>query len=70
MKYFIYILLTLAIALMIYNGTLIDFSNPLQGDSKTAVIGVLAPLCVVVLLIILLLSRTIQQKVKKAKIRS
>lgn len=65
MKYFIYALLVIALGLIIYNATLINFSNPLVGDSKTAVIGVLAPLCVIVLLIILLMSRAIQQKSKE-----
>lgn len=64
MKYFIYVLIVIAAALMIYNATHIDFDNPFVGDSKTAIIGVLAPACVIILMSILLMSRKIQQKRK------
>ncbi|MBQ4805467.1 hypothetical protein J8L88_21575 [Aquimarina sp. MMG015] len=64
MKYFIYALIVIAISLIIYNATVLDFSNILQGDSKTALISILGSACVVVLLTILLVSRAIQQKHK------
>ncbi|RZS99007.1 hypothetical protein [Aquimarina brevivitae] len=67
MKYFIYALLLIAISLIVYNATLIDFGAPFIGDSKTAVIGVLASLCVVILLIILLISKAIALKDKQRK---
>ncbi|WP_405208446.1 hypothetical protein [Aquimarina sp. LLG6339-5] len=64
MKYFIYALIVVAISLIIYNATVLDFSNILQGDSKTALISILASASVVILLMILLVSRAIQQKQK------
>lgn len=62
MKYFIYILIAIAISLMFYNTTHVDFENLSAKDSKTALIGVFSSACVVVLLLILLLSRNIQEK--------
>jgi len=64
MKVFIYILVTLATALLVYNITKVDFSAPFQGESIVAVIGVVACLCAIVLMTILLLSRKIASKVK------
>ncbi|MDY8136874.1 hypothetical protein [Aquimarina sp. 2201CG5-10] len=64
MKYFIYILILVAVGLIIYNTTKLDFNNLLQGDSATALIGVFASACVVVLLLILLVSRIIKEKSK------
>ncbi|WP_298541839.1 hypothetical protein [uncultured Aquimarina sp.] len=62
MKYFIYLLIIVASSLILYNATVLDFNNLLEGDSKTALISILASACVVVLLLILLVSRAIQQK--------
>lgn len=56
------VLLLLAIALIGYNVTYIDFNNPLEGDSLIALIGILAALCAIVLLLIFLTSRKIQKK--------
>ncbi|MGB5434986.1 MAG: hypothetical protein WBM98_03770 [Maribacter sp.] len=56
------ILLLLAIALIGYNVTYIDFNNPFIGDSFIALIGILAALCAIVLLLIFLTSRKIQKK--------
>ncbi len=57
------VLIILALALIAYNVTIIDFSDPLGEDSIIAVIGVVAALCAIVLLIILLTSRNIQKKI-------
>lgn len=65
MKFFIYLLLVIASALIIYNFTFVDFDNAFSGDSATALIGILASSCVVVLMIILLMSRAIADKVEK-----
>lgn len=62
MKYFIYLLITIATSLIIYNTTVLDFNDILKGDSKTALISILASACVIILLFILLVSRAIQQK--------
>ncbi len=59
------ILLVLAIALIVYNTTLIDFSEPLKGDSIIAVIGIVASLCAIVLLLIFITSKKIQKKIEE-----
>ena len=64
MKYFIYILIAIAAGLIIYNATFLDFDHLLQGNSKTALISIIACACVIVLLFILLISRAIQEKRK------
>jgi hypothetical protein len=57
------ILITLAIALIAYNVTLINFEDPLEGDSIIAIIGIVASLSSVVLLLIFIASKKIQKKV-------
>ncbi len=42
----------------------LDFENLFTEDSKTALIGVLASACVIILMSILLISKKIQQKRK------
>lgn len=65
MKAFIYILILLATGLIIYNFTFLDFQNAFSGDSKTALIGILASSIVVVLMVILLMSRAISEKAEE-----
>lgn len=67
MKIFNIILFVIAFALIAYNATLIDFQNPLEGDSGVALIGVVAALCALLLLSILNISKRIQKKVKERK---
>ncbi len=62
MKALIYFLIALAVGLIIYNSTFLDLENTFSGDSKTALIGILASSIVVVLMIILLMSRAISEK--------
>ncbi len=62
MKVLIYLLILVASALIIYNFTFIDLENAFAGDSGTALIGVLACSIVVVLMVILLISRSIAEK--------
>ncbi len=64
-KTFIIILIVLALALIAYNVTLIDFNNPLQGDSTIALIGIVASLCAIVLLLIFMTSKKIDKKLKE-----
>lgn len=59
------VLIILALALIAYNVTIIDFSEPLGEESIIAVIGVVAALCAIVLLLILLTSANIQKKIDK-----
>jgi UDP-N-acetylmuramyl pentapeptide phosphotransferase/UDP-N-acetylglucosamine-1-phosphate transferase len=65
MKIFIYSLLVVAIGLIIYNFTFLDFQNVLNGDSGTALIGILVSSIVVVLMVILLMSRAISEKAQE-----
>ncbi|MGV6830154.1 MAG: hypothetical protein ACWA5P_01155 [bacterium] len=63
MKYFIYLILALAIILIAYNITLIDFNNVLGDESIVPVSTVLAGLCSILILLILLVSKKISKKV-------
>ncbi len=62
MKIFIYSLIVIALALIVYNFTYLDFDSLSSGDSGTALIGILASSIVIVLLVILLMSRAIAKK--------
>ncbi len=64
-KTFIVILIVLAMLLIAYNVTLVDFNNPLEGNSIIALIGILAALCAIVLLLIFMTSRNIQDKIEE-----
>ncbi|MCF6294962.1 MAG: hypothetical protein L3J25_04680 [Flavobacteriaceae bacterium] len=66
MKIFTYILLAIAIILVIYNLTKIDFNDPFNSESIIAFITVFAGLCVILLLAILRLSKKIE-KIEKGK---
>ncbi|SMC37069.1 hypothetical protein [Cellulophaga tyrosinoxydans] len=56
------ILILIALALITYNATLLDFNNLFKGDSIIALIGIVAALCAIVLLVIFMLSKKIQKK--------
>lgn len=64
-KYLTIFLILLALGLIAYNVTLVDFSNPFQGDSTIALIGILAPLCAIILLLIYVTSKKIDNKIKE-----
>jgi hypothetical protein len=66
MKIFIYILSIIAVILVIYNLTKIDFNDPFGDESIIAFITVFAGLCVILLLTILLISKRID-KIQKGK---
>lgn len=65
MKIFITILTIIAIALIAFNATNLDFNNILEGDSLTAVITIVAALCAILLLQILRISKKIESLSKK-----
>jgi len=67
MKKFIYTLIVLASALLIFNLFQVNYDNLLAPKSSSALIGVLASLCVVVIMCILLVSRKIKEKIEKNK---
>ena len=64
MKLFTNILVVLAIALIIFNISLLDFSNPLEGNSMIAFIGIAASFCAVLILLIFRMSNSIEEKMK------
>ena len=65
MKYFRYFLILVALALVIYNATIVDFEAPLQGDSQIALIGILASASVIVLLLILIQAQRVKERANK-----
>ena len=66
MKTFLRIMAVLALGMMIFNATLIDWDMPTEGDSLVAIIGILASGSALILIWILLLSLKINAK-KKGK---
>jgi len=59
------ILIVLGIALIAYNVTLVNFKNPLEGNSIIAIIGIVASLCAIVLLLIYITSKKIQNRLNE-----
>ena len=59
------ILIVLAIALIVYNVTLVNFDTLLEGDSLIALIGIAASLCAIVLLLLFISSKKIQDHINK-----
>ena len=59
------ILIVLAIVLIAYNVTMLDFDNLLRGDSVVALIGIFAALSAIILLLIFITSKKIEKKVGK-----
>ena len=57
------ILIILALALIVYNATLVDYEQPLEGKSVIALIGIIAALCAIVLLLIYQTSKKIEKKI-------
>jgi len=61
----IVVLIVLGLGLVAYNVTLVDFENPLEGNSIIALIGIMASLCAIVLLLVYGISKRIQNKMEK-----
>ena len=64
MKNFLRIMAVLAIGMMLFNTTMIEWEAPTEGDSLVAIIGVLASGSALLLLWILLISLKIRAKQK------
>lgn len=62
MKVFTYTLLVLAVALIIFNITLLDFNSLLEGESMIALIGIAASMCAIFILLIFRMSKIVQEK--------
>lgn len=65
MKIFTTILSVIALGLIIFNFTKVDFDAPFQGDSIIALITIVASFCVIIMMAILRTSKRIEQKVKE-----
>jgi len=59
------VLIAMALALIAYNVTIIDFETPFGGKSTIALIGIVASLCAIMLLLIFRTSKKIQQKIEE-----
>ncbi len=64
MKIFTSILIVLALALIVFNITLLDFDNLFTGDSLVGLIGIAASFCAVFILLIFRMSKMIEEKTK------
>ena len=64
MKIFTYILIVLAIGLIIFNITLLDFNHLTDGNSMIAIIGIVASICAVLILLIFKMSKSIVDKMQ------
>lgn len=56
------ILIVLAVVLIAYNVSLVNFQNPFEGNSVIALIGIIASSCAIILLLIYITSRRIKDK--------
>ena len=65
MKIFLRIMALLALGMILFNVTMIDWDLPTEGDSLVAIIGVLASGSALLLIWILLLSLKINAKQKR-----
>lgn len=54
-----------ALGLITYNLTLVDFADPFEKNSTIALIGIMASLCAIVLLLVFVTSKKIQDKINK-----
>ncbi len=53
-----------AVALVIFNITLLDFKNLTEGNSMVALIGIVASICAILILLIFRMSKSIVEKTK------
>ena len=65
MKVALPIFMILALGMCIFNLTQMDWSNPLEGNSNIALIGAMASASAFLLILILILSKKVQKKLKK-----
>ena len=67
MKNFTILLSVIALGLIIFNFTQINFDAPFEGQSIVAIITIAASLCVIIMMAILRTSKRIEQKIKERK---
>lgn len=59
------IFILIALGLIAYNVTLVNFTNPFEKNSTIALIGIMASLCAIVLLLVFVASKKVQDKLNK-----
>lgn len=64
MKIFTIILILIAVGLIGFNLTLLDFEKPFEGNSLVALIGIVASFCAVFILLIFRMSKKIEEQLK------
>ena len=64
MKIFTFILIFLALGLVIFNATLLDFNHLFDEKNKVALIGIVASFCALFVLLIFRMSKMIEEKTK------
>ena len=64
MKIFSYFVIVVALALIVFNLTKVDFSAPFEGDSSVALIGIICGLCAIFLMLIYRMSKLVEEKTK------
>ena len=64
MKVFTTLLILIAVGLIIFNLTLLDFEKPFEGNSLVALIGIVASFCAVFILLIFRMSKKIVEQTK------
>ena len=64
MKIFTYVVVAISLALIVFNLFQIDYSNPFEGQSTVAIIGVVSGICAILLLVLLRFSKMIEEKTK------
>ncbi len=62
MKIFTYIVIALAFGLIVFNVFQLDFENLTDDNSLIALIGIVAAFCAILILLILKLSKSIEDK--------
>ena len=67
MKIFTWVLTIIAVGLLIFNATKLNFDALLEGESYTAVITIIAALCAIILIQILRISKKIETLSKKRR---
>ncbi|WP_203256259.1 hypothetical protein [Hyunsoonleella ulvae] len=67
MKYIAYTIIVLAFALGVYNATKLNFEALFEGESIVGLITILASCCAIFLMLILLTSKRIEEKVKQKR---
>ena len=64
MKIFTLTLVIIALGLIIFNITLLDFQNIFEGESLIGLIGIAASICAICILIIFRMSQMIEERTK------